>query len=185
VSGQRLRILNVVEHSWSCRVQLPERARISSFCNRDFDSKPIAREAKTFAPFPMRLVAPYFGDFVGGEMLTANIVSSSARAVSSALTRTNAPTCSPLHLADHTTAIAATAGWDESTSSIVALSFAGIGQDRTTVEIWADSALNRNTHQIQVDADSARFSMFIENIPSQNPRTVESPRFRSSHTYVS
>jgi predicted dinucleotide-utilizing enzyme len=60
-----------------------------------------------------------------------------------------------------------------------------VGQDRTTVEIWADSALNRNTHQIQVDADSARFSMFIENIPSENPRTVESPRFRSSHTYVS
>jgi hypothetical protein len=121
----------------------------------------------------------------GGEMLTANIVSSSARAVSSALTRTNVPTCSPLHLADPQRQLQRQQGGMRAPSSIVALSFAGIGQDRTNVEIWADSALNRNTHQIQVDADSARFSMFIENIPSQNPRTVESPRFRSSHTYVS
>ena len=185
-----MRILNVVEHSWSCRVQLPERARISSFCNRDFDSKPIAREAKTFAPFPMRLVAahprtPIFWGFCRGRDADGK---HSELVRASSVFGPHPYECADLFATSSgrpTTAIAATAGWDESTSSIVALSFAGIGQDRTTVEIWADSALNRNTHQIQVDADSARFSMFIENIPSQNPRTVESPRFRSSHTYVS
>ena len=39
------------------------------------------------------------------------------------------------------------------------------------VEIWADPALTRNVHRIEVEADSARFSMAIENVPSENPRT--------------
>jgi aspartate dehydrogenase len=53
----------------------------------------------------------------------------------------------------------------------VALSLAGIGADRTQVEIWADPLVTRNTHRIEVDSDSARFSMSIENIPSENPKT--------------
>ncbi len=52
-----------------------------------------------------------------------------------------------------------------------ALSLAGIGPDRTRLEIWADPTLTRNTHRIEVDADTARFSMTIEGIPSANPRT--------------
>ncbi|WMS41431.1 aspartate dehydrogenase [Acuticoccus sp. MNP-M23] len=52
-----------------------------------------------------------------------------------------------------------------------ALALAGIGPDRTTIEIWADPALTRNTHSIEVDSDSASFSMAIENIPSDNPKT--------------
>jgi len=52
-----------------------------------------------------------------------------------------------------------------------ALSLAGIGPDKTRLEIWADPALSRNTHRIEVDADTARFSMAIEGIPSENPRT--------------
>jgi aspartate dehydrogenase len=52
-----------------------------------------------------------------------------------------------------------------------ALSLAGIGPDRTKIEIWADPALTRNVHRIDVDSDSARFSMSIENIPSENPKT--------------
>src|SRR5262249_59543742 len=52
-----------------------------------------------------------------------------------------------------------------------ALSLAGIGPDKTRLEIWADPALTRNTHRIEVDADTARFSMSIEGIPSENPRT--------------
>ena len=39
------------------------------------------------------------------------------------------------------------------------------------LEIWADPALTRNTHRIEVDADVARFSMTIEGVPSENPRT--------------
>jgi aspartate dehydrogenase len=53
----------------------------------------------------------------------------------------------------------------------VALSLAGTGPDRTTLEIWADPALECNTRQIEVDADSARFTMSIANIPSEDPKT--------------
>ena len=52
-----------------------------------------------------------------------------------------------------------------------ALSLAGIGPERTTIDIWADPAVERNCHTIEVDADFARFTLTIENIPSENPRT--------------
>jgi aspartate dehydrogenase len=52
------------------------------------------------------------------------------------------------------------------------LSLAGIGPDATRVEVWADPGLERNIHQIEVDAESARFSATVESIPSEeNPRT--------------
>jgi aspartate dehydrogenase len=62
-------------------------------------------------------------------------------------------------------------GFPANLNVAVALSMAGIGADRTTLEIWADPALTRNTHRIEVDADSASFSMQIENIPTENPKT--------------
>lgn len=53
-----------------------------------------------------------------------------------------------------------------------ALSLAGIGPDKTELEIWADPAVTRNIHTIEVDADSAQFTMAIENVPSaENPAT--------------
>jgi aspartate dehydrogenase len=51
------------------------------------------------------------------------------------------------------------------------LSEFGIGPYRTRLEIWADPTLERNCHWIEVESDSARFSMQIENIPSENPKT--------------
>jgi aspartate dehydrogenase len=69
------------------------------------------------------------------------------------------------------TARAAAAGFPANLNVAVALSLAGIGPDRTTLEIWADPELDRNTHRVEVNSDSARFSMVIENIPSENPRT--------------
>ncbi|MDE2229869.1 MAG: aspartate dehydrogenase [Alphaproteobacteria bacterium] len=63
------------------------------------------------------------------------------------------------------------AGFPANVNVAAALSLAGIGPDRTTLEIWADPSLTRNTHAIDVDADSARFSMRIENVPSENPKT--------------
>src|ERR1700676_4170600 len=48
---------------------------------------------------------------------------------------------------------------------------AGNRPEKTRLEIWADPALDRNTHRIEVDADTARFTMSIENVPSENPRT--------------
>jgi aspartate dehydrogenase len=52
-----------------------------------------------------------------------------------------------------------------------ALSLAGIGPDRTRIDIWADPAVTRNCHDIEVEADSARLRMSIENVPSDNPKT--------------
>lgn len=53
-----------------------------------------------------------------------------------------------------------------------ALGLAGVGPERTRLEIWADPALERNTHRIVVDSDSARFELAIENIPTdENPGT--------------
>jgi aspartate dehydrogenase len=62
-------------------------------------------------------------------------------------------------------------GFPENVNVAAALSLAGIGPDRTRLEIWADPALTRNTHRIEVDADTASFSMAIENVPSENPKT--------------
>ena len=69
------------------------------------------------------------------------------------------------------TAREAAKGFPANLNVAVALSLAGIGPDRTRVEIWADPTVTRNPHRIEVDSDSARFSMPIENIPSENPRT--------------
>ncbi len=69
------------------------------------------------------------------------------------------------------TARAAAAGFPANVNVAAALSLAGIGPDRTTIEIWADPAVTRNCHTIEVDADSARFTLSIENIPSENPKT--------------
>lgn len=69
------------------------------------------------------------------------------------------------------TAREAARGFPANLNVAVALSLAGIGPDRTRLEIWADPALTRNTHTIEVDADSARLSLTIENVPSENPRT--------------
>jgi len=53
-----------------------------------------------------------------------------------------------------------------------ALGLAGVGADATQLEVWADPHLDRNTHAIEVDADSARFTLNIENVQSEeNPGT--------------
>ncbi len=63
-------------------------------------------------------------------------------------------------------------GFPANLNVAAALSLAGIGPDETRLEIWADPGVTRNTHTIKVDADSARFTMTIENVPSvENPRT--------------
>jgi len=65
----------------------------------------------------------------------------------------------------------AAVGFPANVNVAAALALAGIGPDRTTIEIWADPTVERNCHQITVDADSARFTLAIENIPSENPKT--------------
>jgi aspartate dehydrogenase len=65
----------------------------------------------------------------------------------------------------------AAVGFPANLNVAVALSLAGIGPDRTQLELWADPSLDRNVHRIEVEADSASFSMEIANVPSENPRT--------------
>jgi aspartate dehydrogenase len=63
-------------------------------------------------------------------------------------------------------------GFPANVNVAAALSLAGIGPDRTRMEIWADPTVTRNTHRIIVDGDSARLTMMIENIPTaENPKT--------------
>ena len=63
-------------------------------------------------------------------------------------------------------------GFPANVNVAVALSLAGIGPDRTRVEIWADPSVTRNTHTIEVKSDSSDFTMSIANIPSpENPAT--------------
>ncbi|HEU0061411.1 MAG TPA: aspartate dehydrogenase [Hyphomicrobiaceae bacterium] len=66
----------------------------------------------------------------------------------------------------------AIAGFPANVNVAVALSLAGIGPDRTRVEIWADPAVTRNTHSIVVTSDSSDLTMTIQNLTSvENPRT--------------
>jgi aspartate dehydrogenase len=69
------------------------------------------------------------------------------------------------------TARAAAVGFPANVNVAAALSLAGIGPDRTLIDIWADPGVERNCHTIEVDADSARFTLSIENVPSENPKT--------------
>lgn len=69
------------------------------------------------------------------------------------------------------TAREAAAGFPENLNVVAALSLASIGPDRVQIEIWADPTVSRNCHTIEVEADSARLSFSIENVPSENPKT--------------
>ncbi|MGH7105045.1 MAG: aspartate dehydrogenase [Acetobacteraceae bacterium] len=66
----------------------------------------------------------------------------------------------------------AAAGFPANANVAAALALAGIGAERTRVEIWADPTVERNRHTVRVVADSATLTFCIESVPSQeNPRT--------------
>jgi len=66
----------------------------------------------------------------------------------------------------------AIAGFPANVNVAVALSLAGIGPDRTKVEVWADPRVTRNTHTVSLRSDSSDLTMTVENIPdADNPRT--------------
>ena len=53
-----------------------------------------------------------------------------------------------------------------------AVGLAGIGANKTELEIWADPYLERNTHKVEVKSDSAEFEMSIQNVQTpENPGT--------------
>jgi len=54
----------------------------------------------------------------------------------------------------------------------VALSLAGPGPDNTSYEIWADPAVDRNTHSVTLDSDSTHLEFTIAGVPTEeNPAT--------------
>jgi aspartate dehydrogenase len=70
------------------------------------------------------------------------------------------------------TALEAADGFPANANVAAALALAGIGPERTRVEIWADPFVERNTHTVRVDADSVRLTLCVESVPSSaNPRT--------------
>src|SRR3546814_10443763 len=63
-------------------------------------------------------------------------------------------------------------GFPANLNVAIALSLAGIGPERTHLEVWADPGVTRNTHDIELMSDSAHLKMQIQNIPSdENPKT--------------
>ena len=46
------------------------------------------------------------------------------------------------------------------------VALASIGPGRLRIEVWLDPAVERNIHRIEVDADSTRFEMEIQNVPN-------------------
>lgn len=52
------------------------------------------------------------------------------------------------------------------------VALAGLGPDRTEVEVWADPALARNEHHLFVESQAGRFSVTVENWPDpENPKS--------------
>ncbi len=63
-------------------------------------------------------------------------------------------------------------GFPANVNVAAAVGLAGIGPDRTELEIWADPSIERNIHTIRVESDSANLDLKIESIPSEeNPRS--------------
>ena len=66
-------------------------------------------------------------------------------------------------------------GFPANVNVAAALGLAGTGPERTRLEIWADPGVTRNTHEIRLEAETVRFQLRIENVPSEeNPRTGRS-----------
>lgn len=70
------------------------------------------------------------------------------------------------------TAREAAKGFPANVNVAAALALAGIGPDRTQVEVWADPVITRNIQSVTIVSDSGEATMTMNNIPSdENPRT--------------
>ena len=65
----------------------------------------------------------------------------------------------------------ACAGFPSNLNVSAAVSFAGIGPDRTTVEVVAVPGLERNCHDVEVEGEFGLLRVHLENIPGENPKT--------------
>lgn len=72
----------------------------------------------------------------------------------------------------HGSAREAARGFPANVNVAAALALAGIGPDRTEVEVWADPAIDRNIQSVTIASDCGEATMTLRNIPSAgNPRT--------------
>jgi len=63
-------------------------------------------------------------------------------------------------------------GFPANVNVAAALALAGIGPDRTEVEVWADPEIDRNVQSVQIISDAGEAEMTMRNIPSaENPKT--------------
>jgi aspartate dehydrogenase len=69
------------------------------------------------------------------------------------------------------TAREASRGFPANLNVVTALALAGIGPDRTTVEVWADPHATKNGHAVVVESDAGRLEFSVQNVPTSNPRT--------------
>lgn len=69
------------------------------------------------------------------------------------------------------TAREACRGFPANVNVSAAVSFAGLGPDRTRIRILAVPGLERNCHDVEVEGEFGRLTVHIENVPSENPRT--------------
>ncbi len=65
----------------------------------------------------------------------------------------------------------ACAGFPSNLNVSAAVSFAGIGPDRTRVEVVAVPGLERNCHDVEVEGEFGLLRVHLENIPGENPKT--------------
>ncbi len=66
----------------------------------------------------------------------------------------------------------AIAGFPQNVNVASTLSLAGVGFDRTTVEIVADPNINKNIHEVFIEGDFGKITIRCENLPSpSNPKT--------------
>jgi len=70
------------------------------------------------------------------------------------------------------TARDAAQGFPANVNVAAALALAGIGPEKTQVEVWADPTIGRNIQSVTIVSDSGEATMTMNNIPSdENPRT--------------
>ncbi len=70
------------------------------------------------------------------------------------------------------TARDAALGFPANVNVAAALALAGVGPEKTMVEVWADPEIKRNRQSVTIESDSGEATMTINNIPSEeNPKT--------------
>lgn len=70
------------------------------------------------------------------------------------------------------TAREAAFGFPANVNVATALGLAGVGGDKTLVEVWADPTIDRNLQSVSITSDAGEATMTMRNIPSvENPRT--------------